>query len=343
PSTVDVAAFRMMGLAVVARLASRYNIRVELRRNAEGGTVANVALPSGILVLPKIRGREPMVTRPRMPLAVEPAPAYPARGWPAQAVPESAVRGWPPAPEPAVGRPAVSIGLHVTGAAASSAAAASSTSMPMAGLHTTVAAGAAANHYGTGTPRQVYPDDTTELPIFREMEAVWFRTHGSLSTQQWAAEPAVVRPTSAPPGVTVVPPASAPPYVSPYVPSDGYAAATPSAARGVPAGAEPPPAVPRPRGSEDWRTAADTGWQAASAAADPRTGGSTRSGLPKRVPMDQLVPGGVDESTVQNRSRRTPEEVRGLLSAYHRGVQRGRAGGDLSKLVEPEGYRGSST
>ena len=39
--------------------------------------------------------------------------------------------------------------------------------------------------------------------------------------------------------------------------------------------------------------------------------------------MAQLVPGGVDrgENSV---SRRTPEAVRGLLSAYHRGVQRGR-------------------
>ncbi|MEU7864992.1 hypothetical protein, partial [Nonomuraea sp. NPDC049141] len=29
----------------------------------------------------------------------------------------------------------------------------------------------------------------------------------------------------------------------------------------------------------------------------------------------------------RDRSRRTPDEVRGLLSAYHRGVQRGRAAG----------------
>jgi len=35
------------------------------------------------------------------------------------------------------------------------------------------------------------------------------------------------------------------------------------------------------------------------------------------------------EFAAEDRIRRTPEEVRGLLSAYHRGVQRGRlAGGD---------------
>ena len=51
--------------------------------------------------------------------------------------------------------------------------------------------------------------------------------------------------------------------------------------------------------------------------------GDHAAGLPKRTPMAQLVPGGVDKgaTTVQ---RRTPEAVRGLLSAYHRGVQRGR-------------------
>ena len=46
PPSVDVAAFRLMGLAVVGRLASRYGIRVELRANIEGGTVAQVILPS---------------------------------------------------------------------------------------------------------------------------------------------------------------------------------------------------------------------------------------------------------------------------------------------------------
>jgi hypothetical protein len=41
------------------------------------------------------------------------------------------------------------------------------------------------------------------------------------------------------------------------------------------------------------------------------------------VPMAQLVPGGVDKGAAAVQ-RRTPEAVRGLLSAYHRGVQRGR-------------------
>jgi hypothetical protein len=62
------------------------------------------------------------------------------------------------------------------------------------------------------------------------------------------------------------------------------------------------------------------------AAADPTVNDTTRSGLPKRVPQAQLVPGGV-QSSPRNQNRRSPDEVRGLLSAYHRGVQRGRTAG----------------
>jgi hypothetical protein len=86
--------------------------------------------------------------------------------------------------------------------------------------------------------------------------------------------------------------------------------------------------VPRPRNAAEdhWRTAADEGWQRAMAAAEPPDAGTTRSGLPKRVPQAQLVPGGVQNGP-RNQNRRSPDEVRGLLSAYHRGVQRGRTAG----------------
>jgi hypothetical protein len=89
----------------------------------------------------------------------------------------------------------------------------------------------------------------------------------------------------------------------------------------------PPPGEPAGGGYDaSWRTAADFGWRAAAAAAQPTSGGSTASGLPKRVPQAQLVPGSVDAPTAASQ-RRSPEEIRGLLSAYHRGVQRGRESG----------------
>ena len=114
-------------------------------------------------------------------------------------------------------------------------------------------------------------------------------------------------------------------------PAAGRPAPTPAAAgRTVP---QPPaPARARP---EAWRTAADEGWPRASQAAEPTDAGTTRSGLPKRVPQAQLVPGGVTESG-RDRSRRTPDEVRGLLSAYHRGVQRGRTAGSGPRTAAPD-------
>jgi hypothetical protein len=72
-----------------------------------------------------------------------------------------------------------------------------------------------------------------------------------------------------------------------------------------------------------WQTAADEGWQAAAALEQQQEFSTTETGLPKRVPMSQLVPGGVEKSAATVH-RRTPESVRGLLAAYHRGVQRGR-------------------
>jgi hypothetical protein len=89
---------------------------------------------------------------------------------------------------------------------------------------------------------------------------------------------------------------------------------------------------PRPSAEEAWRTAADEGWHRATAAAAPPDAGKTRSGLPKRVPQAQLVPGGV-QSGPRDATRRTPDEVRGLLSAYHRGVQRGRTAGSADAVV----------
>ena len=69
------------------------------------------------------------------------------------------------------------------------------------------------------------------------------------------------------------------------------------------------------------------------AAAEPVDAGTTRSGLPKRVPQAQLVPGGVQKGP-STQNRRSPDEVRGLLSAYHRGVQRGRTDGTAESALQ---------
>jgi signal transduction histidine kinase len=164
-----------------------------------------------------------------------------------------------------------------------------------------------------------YADETMELPIFRELESAWFTT---------------AKPTPA-----AQPPADVDGDSSP-VTTQRFSTGEPARAAGVPQQAASPesrteldPATVGAassngngnghHSSSPWQTAADEGWQAARKAAESPVETTTTAGLPKRRPMAQLVPGGVDRAE-NSTQRRTPEAVRGLLSAYHRGVQRGR-------------------
>ncbi|MFF9911443.1 nitrate- and nitrite sensing domain-containing protein [Streptomyces sp. NPDC013457] len=81
-------------------------------------------------------------------------------------------------------------------------------------------------------------------------------------------------------------------------------------------------------GSEEWRSTNDERWQRAEKLRDPKAGGVTSSGLPKRVPKANLVEG-TAEQTPQGGPQvsRAPEDVRGRLSNLRRGVQQGRTAG----------------
>ncbi|MFD0785449.1 hypothetical protein ACFQZ8_16190, partial [Micromonospora azadirachtae] len=76
-----------------------------------------------------------------------------------------------------------------------------------------------------------------------------------------------------------------------------------------------------------------------TAATDVPVRSTTPTGLPKRTPMAQLVPGAV-EKPATSVQRRSPEAVRGLLSAYHRGVQRGRSNPSEGNPTNPEAAPG---
>jgi hypothetical protein len=312
PPTVDVTAFRMMGLAVVSRLASRYGIKVELRPNPEGGTVTGVTLPTTILVLPRLRGREPVIARPRPPLAVEALPVA-VTGRPMPQLPGLAPAGsgtptgvmTAPRPEPAQ-PPRTTF------------------EVPLARPVDSVRYASAAPAPPAAAP---VPEDTTEMPIFRSMEATWFK---GTEVPRGATAPPVPAAAPVPPAVPVPPPVSRAADPLPKRQPQPQPAAQPQ---------PQPVAQPQPAGGpapdEGWRTSADSGWRAAAAAANPVSGGTTRSGLPKRVPAAQLIPGAVEARGATARTKRTPDEVRGLLSAYHRGVQRGRSGGEGTSLGSP--------
>ncbi|WP_256104921.1 nitrate- and nitrite sensing domain-containing protein [Streptomyces sp. ODS05-4] len=94
------------------------------------------------------------------------------------------------------------------------------------------------------------------------------------------------------------------------------------------------PPVPQPssgggkEGPDDWRSANDERWARAGKLRDPKAGGVTPSGLPRRVPKANLVEG-TAEQTPQGGPQvsRAPEDVRGRLSNLRRGVQQGRKQG----------------
>ncbi|MFC0862922.1 nitrate- and nitrite sensing domain-containing protein [Sphaerimonospora cavernae] len=88
-----------------------------------------------------------------------------------------------------------------------------------------------------------------------------------------------------------------------------------------------------------WSSPADSGWQAAKAVAEPTLGGVTASGLPKRVPKANLVPGSatapasapVPAEQASAAAATTPppalspERVRSRLASFQQGVRQGRA------------------
>lgn len=81
---------------------------------------------------------------------------------------------------------------------------------------------------------------------------------------------------------------------------------------------------------QDWTSISDDGWRAAEQATDkPAVEGRTASGLPIRRRGANLVPGSAPAIGHRNgdteRPRAQPELIRGLLSSYHHGFQRGRA------------------
>ncbi|WFE45031.1 nitrate- and nitrite sensing domain-containing protein [Verrucosispora sp. WMMD1129] len=286
----------------------------------------------------------PVSTPPGGPLPQRPVSAAPSAGAP------SAPPAWPPVAGESAAPPVperLAAALDMT------------TELPRVQRQTPAARPAPAQHQPTApTPpqaqnRQRYADETMELPIFRELESAWFRTRrpgpeesagarqsatAAATTQQLSTVDVVNRPAQqqTQTGTT----GNAP--MAPKTPTGaGASGGSGAAASGGPRpGAADSAPSHRPTPQENmWRTAADDGWRAASAASQAPAAGTTETGLPKRTPMAQLVPGAVEKPTTSVQ-RRNPESVRGLLSAYHRGVQRGRSHPSDSNPTGPDGTPG---
>ena len=313
PAEVDASAFRLMGIAVVGRLAVRHGIRVILRPAPEGGTTAEVTLPAGIAVMPGAASVPPSRaaswTRPG-------PPPPPLPGTPRGADVRPPVRTAPaPVPPPVraaqVGVPMSELDLEPT-----------PDRPPLPTRVPKPVDTVSVPHAPAAAPVAPAPAEVA-APIRVEMQHSWFAgERGAGPEQPQGGRSGMPTAGYAPPSSPVTLSAQSGSVQSGSVHPGSVRSGNVQSGNGGATTA----AKPGANGDERWRTAADEGWQRAIAASDPKDAGITHSGLPKRIPQAQLVPGGV-QTTPRAQHRRSPDEVRGLLAAYHRGVQRGRTDG----------------
>jgi signal transduction histidine kinase len=303
--TVDVSVSRRMGLFVVARLAHRHGIRVQLRSHGAGGLTAMVLIPESLLgaQAPSFAGSAPAATnagavRQESPFATpQPAAAsmWPATGYqPGPGHPsyesypsEPAPSAWSPAPQ----RPAENGGRNwMADNAAPSSDVWVSSRGPATGETMLPRRGALPEEpspWTRGAPEQ-QPTASSQRYDFPETESA-------------ATGP-----------IPVVKPASAGDEYLPIFASVESAWFD----HGVDSGAT-------------WGSAkADAGWSAAEAVVEPVRDGSTAAGLPKRVPKANLVPGSAEAvsapKSVAPMPAVSPDRVRSRLASFQQGFRAAR-------------------
>jgi hypothetical protein len=146
---------------------------------------------------------------------------------------------------------------------------------------------------------------------------------GEAAVPEPVAASAAAPYVSSPPADVILPPAPAPSAdnklpIFESVESDWFRRGR----RGL--GLPAPAAALAPGG---WASPGDEGWRAAQVASVPVTGGMTVSGLPKRLPRANLVPGGVEVAPppAEPVPARSPSLARDRLASFQRGIQEGRA------------------
>jgi signal transduction histidine kinase len=300
PPVVDVAVSRRMGLFVVARLAARHGIRVRLRPAPTGGLTALVWLPDEV-VTHEMVGSSPGARRfeRNSPGSVELPPTVGPYATEWQAGDRSAT-------EQAV------------------TAARAPRFTPLRAENGDGAAAAAypqQNSWESNPPTSPIPSvsGTGPLPAFGapvnggvdEQVRPPSRTEAAYSTDVTLPRREVVVPPAANPGQGNRLP------IFESVESDWFRRGKHSGAEGTAAPAENVPS---------WSSAGDEGWRAAEAVHTPTSGGVTLSGLPKRVPKANLVPGTAGgDAAPAPLSARSAAVTRERFASFQRGVREGRA------------------
>ena len=96
--------------------------------------------------------------------------------------------------------------------------------------------------------------------------------------------------------------------------------------------------TPAAESTSSWTSAADEGWRAAEAVSKPASGGITLSGLPKRVPKANLVPGTVGANPDAEPSpARSAAATRQRFESFQRGVREARAAANREDDAGGEG------
>ncbi|MEU3351480.1 nitrate- and nitrite sensing domain-containing protein [Streptomyces sp. NPDC037389] len=129
-------------------------------------------------------------------------------------------------------------------------------------------------------------------------------------------------------------PAAGPSPLFEELESNWFRGETPAAGVPVqPADSERPQQADRGDGASQgaWGSPNDERWRRAEAVREPAAGGTTTSGLPRRVPRANLVEGTAEQqspSTTGPQVSRAPDDVRGRLTNLRRGIQQGRQAGN---------------
>jgi len=310
PPVVDVAVSRRMGLFVVAQLAARHGIRVRLRSSSLGGLTALVWLPDEVIMC-----ESPSPTFRRFqPGRGAAAPATPAgptgndadgRSAAARAVAAARVARFGPARQDA-GEADTDPGGVLDGSELAAAPTAEViTPGPLAGN------GQAFGGDGAAAPATGMPPGNG-TPPGNETQHANGAQHGNGDAPGNSDAPGVI----VPPATSIGDENRLPIFES--VESDWF--------RRGRLGSDWPVPVPSEGPSPDgWSSPADEGWQAAGVAQSPVSSGTTPAGLPKRVPMANLVPGSAGTSPVPAAAPRSAAQTRERMASFQLGIRNARA------------------
>ncbi|MEU5861183.1 nitrate- and nitrite sensing domain-containing protein [Nonomuraea sp. NPDC047529] len=356
--SVDVSVSRRMGLFVVARLAHRHGIRVQLRPHNSGGLTAMVLVPENMLgtqapgfagmqppaLAESTSGNEPYVGPHAAPPATDwpPVSAPPEPDWPAIA--PSAGADWPPAPPAPVSDWPQTPLTPVSDWPQAPPPAGQDWPRPtyqMGPAHPSYPSNPEAGGNWPQWPSDGWPSDA---------HGGGFDSHDIWSPPRHNGDR----------GLSKRPAAEPPP---PWKP-DGLQRPRPDFPETESAATGPIPPVPPASAGDDYlpifaavesawfgrdeggwgSTKADAGWTAAEAVAEPARDGTTAAGLPKRVPKANLVPGSADTSAspkgVLPMPSVSPDRVRNRLSSFQQGFRAARDDITGGKAFQP-GPRGS--